>query len=91
MPKRRPDYRGNRDHRDFLTTLKTYIPSVKEFEQLILNQLIKEFDVEVVEIKDLISHINDNVLNGKDIEIYSKSKYENIENYSDTSSIAEDI
>lgn len=81
MPKRRPDYRGDRDHKEFLTTLKTYISSVNEFEQLILKQLIMEFDVEIVDVKDLISHINDNVLNGKVIESYSKSKYENIENY----------
>lgn len=31
MPKKRPDYRGDRDHAKFLTTLKEVLPSVEAF------------------------------------------------------------
>jgi hypothetical protein len=45
MPKKRPEYRADRDHDAFLTRLKSHLPSVDDFEARVVRQLTQKFDV----------------------------------------------
>ena len=45
MPKKRPEYRADRDHDAFLTRLKHHLPTVDDFEARVVQQLTHKFDV----------------------------------------------
>lgn len=45
MPKKRPEYRVDRDHDQFLSRLKNHLPSFNYFEERIVEQLETRFDV----------------------------------------------
>ena len=59
MPKRRPDYRADRNHEDFLTNLRDYIPSIEVFEEKIENQLAKKFDLRQIDEASLKSVVEE--------------------------------
>ena len=45
IPKKRPEYRQDREHQDFLTTLNQRFASVQAFEDRLVQQLESAFDV----------------------------------------------
>jgi hypothetical protein len=45
IPKKRPAYRGDRNHGDFITTLCDKISSVEVFEQTLQNELSQHYAV----------------------------------------------
>jgi len=45
MPKKRPDYRKDRDHSSFLTKLGDYMGSVDEMEDRVRGALAESFEV----------------------------------------------
>lgn len=53
MPKKRPEYRNNRSHTEFLTTIDNYMPSQEHFEELIMLQFSKHFNVQKCVYEDV--------------------------------------
>lgn len=53
MPPKRPLYRLDRDHQDFLCKLKTFFPSQNEFIQKFKEELHHCFNVKPIDLKDL--------------------------------------
>jgi hypothetical protein len=51
MPKKKPEYRSERDHSSFLTTLKPYL-STKDFEVLLEKRLGEDYNVTLVKEND---------------------------------------
>jgi lipoate-protein ligase A len=49
MPKKRPKYREDRDHKSFLDKIKRHIPTVIDFENLIVDELSKKYEVKVID------------------------------------------
>jgi hypothetical protein len=45
MPKKRPEYRADRDHLEFLSSLKDHLPSIDDFEGKVERQLSEHYDV----------------------------------------------
>ncbi len=45
MPKKRPEYRGDRSHLDFITKLSSHVSSVEAFEAAIRAELSRSFDI----------------------------------------------
>lgn len=79
MPKKRPEYRQNREHSAFLTKLKDHFTKEK-FEELLLNQLTSQFEIDTMHIEDIIIIIND-LLAGMDKIDVIRTKLENICDY----------
>jgi lipoate-protein ligase A len=52
MPKKRPEYRQDRDHNDFLVPLCTYFNNVDELEDRILMRISEQYDVEHVDYEN---------------------------------------
>lgn len=59
MPKKRPDYRADRNHLDFLSTLKNHLPSIEDFEQRLVSQLLENFDVSFTNEEDVKQIVSD--------------------------------
>lgn len=55
IPKKKPDYRVNRDHSSFLTTLDAYIESKHELELFILESLQDKYVTERISLDELES------------------------------------
>jgi hypothetical protein len=53
LPKKRPEYRQNRKHTDFLQPLKNSISSLDDFERGIKDQLTHLYDVEEVSLAEV--------------------------------------
>ena len=53
MPAKRPIYRQDREHNDFLCRLKSFFPTQNDFVQKFKNELHRSFDVKEVDLKDL--------------------------------------
>jgi lipoate-protein ligase A len=53
LPKKAPSYRKNRDHKEFLISLKTYFASKEDFLYSIRKTLHSYFDVKEKELKDI--------------------------------------
>ena len=53
MPKKRPEYRADRDHLDFLSSLKDHLPSIDDFEEKVKSQLSEHYDVCIRSVEDL--------------------------------------
>jgi hypothetical protein len=45
VPKKRPEYRGDRSHLDFITKLSSHILTVEDFEQAIRSELSKAYTI----------------------------------------------
>lgn len=45
MPKKRPEYRADRDHLEFLSSLKDHLPSIDDFEERVERQLSEHYDI----------------------------------------------
>ena len=74
MPNRRPDYRMNRPHKDFLTTLELRFKSPKEFEDKVRAAISNVFDVEEVAFEEVIK-IKDDLLKLNPMEHYARTQY----------------
>lgn len=83
MPKKRPEYRADRAHEDFLTNLKDHLSSVDVFEEKIEKQLNTKFD---------LCHINEEKFNDivdelflttdeKELKLLVRSKIEPVEDH----------
>ena len=59
MPKKRPEYRVDRDHDQFLSRLKNHLPSFEFFEDQIVRQLETKFDVVVTSSAELATTITE--------------------------------
>lgn len=61
LPSKRPEYRGDRDHTDFLVKLKDVYPGLqpKDLFTALRNSTEEEFDVNVVTLKEVMSLVND--------------------------------
>jgi lipoate-protein ligase A len=77
MPSKRPDYRGDRDHNDFLTRLCLHIPSREAFLELLVSQLSEKFDLEHVSHEDFASVIVQ-ACDGRPIDELARTSYETI-------------
>ncbi len=60
-PKRQPEYRKNRPHKDFITTLAPHVGK-KEFVTKIVQQLRSEFEVHTVELPITFSEYRTSIL-----------------------------
>lgn len=49
IPLKKPDYRGERNHKDFLTKLKDHMPSIDSFEKLVIDQLSLVYKVNYID------------------------------------------
>ncbi|MDX8430827.1 MAG: lipoate--protein ligase family protein [Candidatus Algichlamydia australiensis] len=49
LPSRRPEYRANRDHKEFITKLKDYLPSQEEFFLKIKKELQRRYHITSLE------------------------------------------
>ena len=63
LPSKRPEYRGDRSHEDFLVKLKTYYGSLKSqaFFAAVKDSCANEFDVEDVTFKEALGIVNKEV------------------------------
>ena len=59
IPLKKPEYRGNRNHHDFLTKLKNYIPSLESFENDIIQQLSLVYDINYIDDNNIDTIVND--------------------------------
>jgi hypothetical protein len=81
MPKKRPEYRADRDHLDFLTTLKNYLPSIEDFEHRLVSQLHVNYDVSFTNEED----VNEIVANlfataeEKELKLLVRTRTESVE------------
>lgn len=79
QPKKRPEYRGDRNHLDFLTKLTDHVTSVDAFEESIVNQLEKMFSVTMMKDGGEIQEYKD-YLESKKGEFAPRSKIEELQN-----------
>ena len=81
MPTKRPEYRENRDHSDFLSPMKDYLTTIEDFEIKIEEQLSNKFD---------LSHWSESDLNStttslfdstpqKDLKMLLRTKIESVD------------
>ena len=69
LPRKRPEYRLNRSHSEFLTRLKYYYSSIDAYEESILNQLKSKFEVIPVTMDDEQRKMyEDSVIGGLDVD-----------------------
>lgn len=57
MPKKRPKYREDRAHEEFITRMRDYFPEMKTLQERLVSELEKRFEVRVVreeEIRDVL-------------------------------------
>lgn len=60
MPSKKPDYRGERNHKDFLTKLKdNNMPSINAFHDNIIEQLSTAYDVKQIDSNKIDKIVND--------------------------------
>jgi len=59
IPSKKPEYRGERNHKDFLTTLKENLPSMNEFQNNIIEQLSTVYDVKLIDNNTIEKIVND--------------------------------
>lgn len=80
MPSKRPDYRGDRDHNDFLTRLHLHIPSKEVFLEELVSQLGEKFDLKHVSPEDFAQVIADTCEEqGKSINELARTRFEQVE------------
>lgn len=59
LPKKRPEYRQNRDHSEFLQTLHTQLFSIETFHQQLLQQLQETYVMIAIPSYQLEEYIED--------------------------------
>ena len=64
LPKKRPEYRKDRHHTSFLTTLSEYLQSQSHLEELILQNLTSHFNVEQVSMEEVLE-LSNGIMQGK--------------------------
>ena len=81
MPTKRPDYRADRLHHDFLTTLKDHLPSIDNFETRIEKQLGEKYDINVCDIEDIEEMVEElyETASEKELKLLVRTKIESVE------------
>ena len=59
MPAKRPEYRQNRSHDNFLTKLRDHIPNQESFETNVMGYLGRSFQVSFIEVDQLLEEVDD--------------------------------
>ena len=59
MPKKQPEYRENRSHLDFLDKIVNHMDDQVMFEQRLLDSVGYVYDVEEVDIDDVLKLVED--------------------------------
>ena len=77
MPSKRPNYRNDRLHSDFLTNLKFYFESSDQLRDLIIKSIQEDYTIENITL-DEIEILYNNITNGQPIENFVRSKIENL-------------
>lgn len=72
MPKKRPDYRENRSHEEFLTTMKSLFPTQMSFNLALQGELSKIYQLEVIDTSDVDKYVRD-ILGNKEISSLSRT------------------
>jgi hypothetical protein len=80
MPRKRPEYRGDREHTAFLGKLRNYLPTVEDFEARIEDQLREKFEVTVFDYGMLMSSVK-TLLGETQLEQVARTKVESIEDH----------
>lgn len=77
IPKKRPEYRANRDHNDFLRRLKPIlVGDVAHFRQQLLRKTQEHYDVEVIDKEDDIEAFRHTVVAEKPDALQIRTKIE---------------
>lgn len=77
IPKKRPEYRANRDHNDFLRRLKPILTGdVAHFRQQLLRKTQEHYDVEVIDKEDDIEAFRHAVVAEKPDALQIRTKIE---------------
>lgn len=77
IPKKRPEYRANRDHNDFLRRLKPIlVGDVAHFRQQLLRKTQEHYDVEVIDKEDDIEAFRHAVVAEKPDALQIRTKIE---------------
>jgi len=77
MPSKRPEYRGDRSHDDFLTRLCLHIPSRESFLERLEAELSDKFDLKYVSQEDLAVLVAD-ACGGKPVDELARTRYEDV-------------
>jgi hypothetical protein len=83
MPKKRPEYRADRDHLDFLSPMKDHLSSIEDFESKIEEQLSLKFDVchwSESDLKSTTSSLFESTPQ-KDMKLLIRTKTESVEEH----------
>lgn len=83
MPKKRPDYRADRDHLDFLSTLKNHFPSIEDFEHRLVSQLHVNYDVSFTNEEDVKKIVSDlfSTTEEKELKLLVRTRTESVEDH----------
>lgn len=87
LPKKRPQYRGDRDHKEFLTKLNKYIGSIDIFYSQIITSLNSEYEVDVIHESHFYEIITKLLNNRKWDESTTRTMPEDISLYTSNTSI----
>lgn len=83
MPKKRPEYRADRDHLDFLSTLKDHLISIDDFEKKVEKQLSEKFDIcirTVEELEEIASSLRDSTPE-REIKLLVRTKLVSVQDH----------
>lgn len=83
MPKKRPDYRADRNHLDFLTSLKDHLPSIEDFEHRLVSQLHGNYDVSFTTEEDVKKIVSDlfSTAEEKELKLLVRTRTESVEDH----------
>ena len=92
MPKKRPEYRADRVHSDFLTTLKDHLPSIEDFESKIEQQLHQNYDVNIIDEFDINSLVDElySTASEKELKLLVRTRIESVDEHLSTFLIAKE-
>ena len=80
MPKKRPEYRNDRAHSDFLTTLQPYFATPQQFQQFIIDEMGKHYSLDSKDTSlEELTAMSEELLKGKSFGDLVRTKIENIE------------
>jgi lipoate-protein ligase A len=72
LPKKKPNYRGERDHHNFLSKLCTHISSKDELQNSILSSISNSYDIDEISFDTFYSYI-EQLLANRSIDTLAKS------------------
>ena len=90
MPKKRPDYRVDRDHDQFLSRLKHHLPSFDYFEEHIVRQLDTKFAVSLTSAAELATILSE-LATEDDFDDLIRTKVESAQRHLEMSMIAPNL